>query len=403
MMKRTPTILLSIIFGVLIGYSLGYLKLPQFDENFDFFLGFGASLIAVILLILLKGRNTSLSFGKSLILFLAIFTAAYGAKLYLDSQRLLLIEQGKTEKAFLNGKLELIASELAMKQIQKVDLHIFRLEEKLKKESSISLSRKDIEDLVKLSVSLDSIKNYPSNDTSTASLSPGRGKLLIDLLTLKIDSTSLSSALRTINFSYADLRNVNLRNQDLRSIDLGFANMKHSRLDSAIFSNANLKEANLYSASMKNIQLNSSSLENANLQWTNLEGSNLSNSFFDGAELFNSNLIQANLDGSSGRFASLKGAKLNNASIIAADIFGVNLESADLSNANLSRARLRKAKLRRSTLTNCKLDSLIIDPDWFERNSGSKIIGYSSIESDYEIIKGTLLDFPLDKFYFKRK
>ena len=62
-MKGKRYLLIGLVFGIMIGWALGFLRLPYIEKNFSFLLGFIAALVLVsLLLVLLNVWNQNLLF-----------------------------------------------------------------------------------------------------------------------------------------------------------------------------------------------------------------------------------------------------------------------------------------------------------------------------------------------------
>ena len=63
-MKGKNGLLIGLVFGIMIGWALGFLRLPYIEKNFSFLLGFIAALVFVsLLLLLLATWNRNFLFG----------------------------------------------------------------------------------------------------------------------------------------------------------------------------------------------------------------------------------------------------------------------------------------------------------------------------------------------------
>lgn len=187
----------------------------------------------------------------------------------------------------------------------------------------------------------------------------------IDLRNTDLHDLQLSSHLRQIDFSGANLQRANLKYARLEDVKLHNANLQHANLSDARFlhtrlENANLKGANLHSAELNALWLENVNLQDANLEHTDLRGSSLHRANFQNANLFltklqNTDLSEANFqkiwfrgaDLQKARLgrANLQEAKLKHINLRGAQLGGANLQGADLSEANLSDANLKEANL----------------------------------------------------------
>ncbi|WP_445626867.1 nSTAND1 domain-containing NTPase [Nostoc sp. DSM 114167] len=167
----------------------------------------------------------------------------------------------------------------------------------------------------------------------------------------------LGESLASRDFSYANLRGVNLSRADLRG-----ANFSHANLSGTDFSDANLSTANLSGAKLNDARLIRANLSGANLNSADLYGVKLSRANLNGADLrganlnranlifaslSNTNFSRANLSGTDLSYTKLRHTKLSNANLTNADLTNADadISGTDFSNANLSNAKLSNAKL----------------------------------------------------------
>jgi hypothetical protein len=118
-------------------------------------------------------------------------------------------------------------------------------------------------------------------------------------------------------------------------IDLGWADLRETKLGCAKLHQADLREANLFQAYLGEANLSGSNLSGASLYCVHLGGANL-----NGANLSRSNLYGANL-----RLADLSNANLRGAELIFADLVKTNLERADLTGCRIYGISVWEARL----------------------------------------------------------
>ncbi len=176
-------------------------------------------------------------------------------------------------------------------------------------------------------------------------ISPERGQLLFSLLQSDLGTESSRDILNSADFTYADLRKVNLG----RGV-----NLKYARLDYSDFTGAQMPAANLERSELKEAQLSKVNLSDAVL-----------------------------------KRARLHNADLRLAELLSADFTNANLFGADLTGADLSEATLWATKLDNANLTDVILDNVIVDrQDWIDYISNSLgLKGASQIEDRYRIKK----------------
>jgi len=183
-------------------------------------------------------------------------------------------------------------------------------------------------------------------------ISPERGQLLYSLIQSDLGPESSRDILNSSDFSYTDLRKVNLG----RGVHL-----KHARLDHADLTRAHMPAVNLERAELKEAQMSKINLSDAILKRARLHNANL-----QGAELLSTDLTHA------------------------------NLYQANLSNADLSEATLWGAKLDKADLTDAILDNVIVDKqNWIDHIKSIDVKGASDIDSKYRVKKQGKQQFKL--------
>ena len=270
---------------------------------------------------------------------------------------------------------------------------------------SNKISEHSIQAIAKLSAAYEPYEKMESESMTTFRKSPERGILLLDLVQLSLDSSSLAKIIRNTTFAYAEIdsatfRNINLSNIDLtgchlRGADLSFANLQNAKMQGADLRGANLRGAQLSKAKMKRSKLSWSQLNNAVLHYTNLDGSDLNNANLNATQLNN---------------ATIQYAKLQSIKIQKADLTNINLYQSDLTKTDMSHSIVRNANLRNTTWTDASLkgtdltgavlrgatfqytnldqtnlnDVFVMGEDWFEKLDHWKIVGTKYIKEKYK-------------------
>jgi len=167
-----------------------------------------------------------------------------------------------------------------------------------------------------------------------------------------------------VNFSGADLSEVDLSEKGLSKLDFSEANLSGAYLREADLSGANLHRANLFGA-----YLSWADLRGTNLREANLFGAYLRAADLTGADLSHADLRKANFSWTDiralniprsepPRYAGRNGANIRAVNLLGADLSGADLSETDLSQAilrdvNFSWANLSRADLSGADLTGC--------------------------------------------------
>ena len=178
------------------------------------------------------------------------------------------------------------------------------------------------------------------SDTVDERIAKQRGRQL----QLLIRNRTPAKQLRQQDFSYADLRGLDLLRPSLseRLAGLSFSQAYTSpayQNGEDLFT-AVLGEVRLTGARLDRVDLHGAYLSKANLRAASLRGTDLRRAVLNQAVLVGADLRNANL-----ARARLFAADLRNADLSGADLTGANLRDADLRGARLSGARLAGAIL----------------------------------------------------------
>ena len=398
---------------------------PFLIENPDFFIGFAFcfSLFIIVFLLLhlisyFSKTHRVESSPKWLVALMAI--------LLLSLLFAYVIQRNKKEKrdfekqALISNslKIELISAEKNTALLPLwLDMKAKLLSVNVAESDSLSIEL--IDEIADLSHNYIPYQSYISDKLTLSS--PERGKLLLDLLKLDIDSVSFHKILNQATFAYASLPHANLEGRALNGINFTGANLRKAKLASAELNKAQLENADLWSADLSGAQLSDALLTKANLEWSKLIGAEFNNAQLDGSTLSNAIGTKASF-----RKASVQQAKLVATKLDSCDLHGVNFYESDLSRSSLKSAALSTANLRnslwtdailakanltnsvlrgisleRTDLTEVTLDSVFVrGADWYEKLSAWQVKGGEEITKKYLLKEEP--SFP-DNFVLKHK
>jgi uncharacterized protein YjbI with pentapeptide repeats len=148
------------------------------------------------------------------------------------------------------------------------------------------------------------------------------------------EANLMGANLAKAHLSKANLKGADLLRANLYKADLSFADLTDAKLIESDLSHADLRFATLAKADLSRAKLASAWLRTAHLWDACLKGANLEKAKLWGADLRNTNLEGANLSESDFSNTILCGAKLNNA-----QLRGVNINGANISNTLLKDAK----------------------------------------------------------------
>ena len=215
------------------------------------------------------------------------------------------------------------------------------------------------------------------DDTLTArAVSPERGILLLALLDLQIDTSSLKRIFLRTSFEGAGLNGADLDLAYLKGVNLQSASLRNASLQGANLDNANLSRADLWGAKLNNCNAKGADMKRAEMSWTELNNTDLSSAELSSAKLSSAKIRDAVLHKTQMQYALLdnafltssiltgceaRGSKFQNAHLSNIDGTRMGLRRADLSGANLTDAILSQANLTEVVFNNTVLEGTIMD------------------------------------------
>lgn len=250
-MKIKIYVLVALLLGLLIGWALGFLRLPYVETNASFGLGFmaGLSVFALVLLLLAmwnkdgshfgfrisdfgspvphreatetnRGKNTRIqTVLRTVLIGFPIFGGLVGGTvLYRQNadfratwqrQDAQLREMTAVVQAANNGNFAPVTRNL-LENIAKI----------LKNTPKRTLPDTTIAQIAALSAAFKPYHYFDRDSLSDKAYSPERGQLLQALALLKLAPTTFDSIKRQAVFAGADLRQSNLKGLDLNGINL---------------------------------------------------------------------------------------------------------------------------------------------------------------------------------------
>ena len=397
-MKEKINLLISIGLGAILGWILGFLRLPALENKFSFSLGFIACLTIILLGFLIvhvwnKTANSS-TFKKKTVrsistLSLILLGGFASSFLFFQQNKFF-----KIQKEQLNSKLakqfELEASTRKSNSLILINNLLDKIQNELNSNPKRILSEETIERITTLNYSFEPYRYFKGEKFSKKKWSPERGQLLLSLTKMKIDSSSFNYLKLKNSFFGADLSNANLVGADLSHVDLREALLDHANLTGANLNQATLEKASLQKVNLSEATLNGINLKNAEMQWTEFQAAELIGAFLNGANMSNSKLRKVNLSRADLRWANLSNvflneANLTNSNLLETDLSRANLKNADFTGANLITTVLIGANLKGANLTNANLLAAKIDENWLEKLETWQVTGAKEIQSSYKI------------------
>jgi uncharacterized protein YjbI with pentapeptide repeats len=412
-MKGKKHLLLGLVFGILIGWVFGFLRLPYIEKNASFLLGFITSLIFISLLFMvLTGRNSRFLHGlfvnkekagdakstpKSTLIWMTLAGVIVLGSIVCS---LIIYRQNKSFKLQIqNHDSEMKKMKATVELLQKTNQTplmsniLEEVGEELRRNPARTLTSATINRIAALSSFLKSYQIMEQDSLSKKKYSTERGKLLQTLLLMNIDTNSFTQIKRSVVFAEADLSGVDLKGLDLSGINLKGAYLKDVDLSSTNLKGANLGGANLWGANLNQANLSNADLQMADLSWAQLNEATLTLVNLNEASLLNAQLRKADLNHASFRFAQSGGALFNEANLTNVNLQGSNFAKANLSQADLSDSALGGINLSETNLIGVQLNNAMVDGDWLEKLKEWHPIGEKELSKSYIIEKGTFGKF----------
>jgi len=423
-MKGKRYLLIGASLGLIIGWTLGFLRLPVLEKNHSFWIGFGTCLALILLIISilfvwnksavltrLIGKNSTTGNPNSdtqnhrvLWIVIAVFILIGGlvTSFMIYKQNQFFEAQTNTQNNRIQEQSELMESIRKGNLIFLMNNLLNNINDELRNEANGMLSDATIARIASFGHSLKPYKYLEGDSLSTRAFSPERGQLLIALSTMKIDSISFDKIKRNTTFSYADLSGANLKNVDLNGIDLKNANLKDANLSGSNLNNANLSEAILSGGYFVKTSFNGANMEKADLKWAEMNEAYFKLANLDGANLINTKLRKADLSGATLQWAKFGSTILNEANLTDSDLLGAFLLKTNLTKANLSGALLQKIDFSDGILTGAELSTANVEKDWLEKLDAWQATGAKDIQSRYKIADDTSGRHINSKFQLKK-
>jgi uncharacterized protein YjbI with pentapeptide repeats len=412
-MKGKKHLLVGLVFGILIGWVFGFLRLPYIEKNTSFLLGFIASLIFTTLLFMLltvwnkrflhgllsnkEGERDAQNTPKTILIWMVLTGVVVLGSIV---SSLIIYRENKSFKLQIqNHDSEIQKMKVVVEQVQKTNQEplmssiLEEVGEELRRNPARTLTNATINRIAALSSFLKSYQIIELDSLSKKKYSIERGQLLQRLLLMNIDSNSFTQIKRRAVFAEADLRGADLKGLDLSGINLKGAYLKDVDLSRANLKGANLGGTNLWGANLNQANLSNADLQMADLSWAQLNEATLTLVNLNEASLLNAQLRKADLNHASFRFAQSGGALFNEANLTNVNLQGSNFAKANLSQADLSDSAMGGINLSEANLIGVQLNNAIVDDNWLEKLKEWHPIGEKELSKSYSLVKGTFGKF----------
>nr|XP_039259690.1 BTB/POZ domain-containing protein KCTD9-like [Styela clava] len=177
-------------------------------------------------------------------------------------------------------------------------------------------------------------KNQPRTDHS-----PLTRKEVVNALL--INQTNCELRFQGMNFSGADLSQLDLRYINFKLANLSGCNLMRANLNSCSFERATLTNAIMDGANMQGVKMLCCNAEGASMKCCNFDDPSGLKANMEGANMKGVNFEGSLMAGANLRVATLKNSNLKNCNLRGAVLAGTDLENCDLSGCDLFEANLR--------------------------------------------------------------
>lgn len=415
-MKQKRNLLIMTLLSGILGWTLGFLRLPYIDNDQSFWMGFIACITLVFLVVMIlwvwnknafllqligkdsTSKETQNPFRLHRLIWMLVGTFIVVGGLISSFLFFKQNEISKKNKIEQNEKLaqqfELMASTRKSNALVLINDVFDLVDEELRNHPQRMLSNATIERIVALNHSFQPYAYLKNDSLTTKKWSPERGQLLLMLSKLEMDSSSFSQIKSKTTFEGADLENINLSGANLSGVDLRNANLKNADLSHAILNEADLRSANLWGANLNHAQVRDADLKRVNMSWAELNEVRFDNSDLDDAILSSAKLRKANLSNSKLRWGNMDNAILNEANLTGMDLLATNLTQSNFEKANLSKVSLRWAILNDTNFNKANFTDIVEltkagvkEKDWLEKLSAWKVTGVKEIQKTYKLVE----------------
>ena len=421
-MKEKKYLLTGLTFGVVIGWALGFLRLPHVEKNCSFLVGFMAALALASLALLfltawnsiflpgLMGTKTVTGPSKSTrthtfiwiiltgVLLLGGVVSGFTVYRRIESFKLQIQNRDKRLQE-MAALIELVKKQNLEPLMRSV---LDDVGEELKRNPGSTLSDTTIARIAALSYFFKPYKYIEGDTLSEKTCSPERGRLLQALILMQIDTGSFTRIKRKVLFAGADLRGADLKGLDLSGINLHEANLKNAGLGGANLSGANLGGANLWGANLNRANLGKADLKRADLSWAQLNEATLILANLNGATLTNAQLRNADLYDATVQWAQSGGALFNGANLTSVNFLGANLTKVNFSRANLIDTDLRRINLSEADLLGVRLNKALVDKNWVEQLKKWQPVGVKELQENYIVVNDTFDKWKIPMYRLKK-
>ena len=393
MIRKISRVFLVVLLAAL-GWFLGYLKAPHFEDTKMFWIGFAACMFLVACVLILDFLYNSKAFNTSrksrfllgllsvLVLLAAslpgIMTSRIDSKLRSQletEQERRKMEEAKHISSLMTGYMEGLGTLLA------------RVDRDLSASNIRSLSDTTIDLVVAFNDQLSPYHIVTKDSITKARYSPEKGQLLLQLAHRRMDSLSFAKIKSRTSFSSTYLPNANLDSTDLSGIDLSKSFMPYCSFISSVLDFANLSDVYLKGGDLISVTMHESYTNRSDISHSDFTNSTIHQARLNGCNLSYSQFYGSNMTQCVVNHSLLVGAILKNCILVGTDFAVSDLSRVNLSHSNLESGRIVETSLNGATLLKLRLDSVEVSTNWGDIVQTIDACGIDDIKVNYQILK----------------
>ncbi|MBD98574.1 MAG: hypothetical protein CMO34_01930 [Verrucomicrobia bacterium] len=405
-MKRKVFSILLLASSLAAAWLIGYLNFPLAISSTSFWMGCTAALAIISLTVLLYTvyfEKTWTFFNVRNVLLLLILTVL-PLLIFFGHKSISLLEEHQRSAQRLKSEYSRRLTLLKNSSAQQQQLLFEATFEGLKQDLNIgkgTLSDSAIQKIVSFSASLKPY--YPVNIDDSMLVSPERGKLLMGICQLPMDSNSFQQLIKKVDFSYADLRMKEFSNVNLDHIKLEYSNFEQSKLKNLSLKNAALNNMKLRNSKLSNSNLSGSFLVNTDLEWTVINKCILDKADLHDSKANNTQFLNTVCNKSNLKRIDLSGALLQNSQFISSDLMSSMFVNTTIIETDLSQSRIRNTTWLNTKVSGIKLEQLVVDENWLDETTMKQIDLINELRGTYATQMESQNHFPNESFILKRR
>ena len=405
-MKRKVFSILLLASSLAAAWLIGYLNFPLAISSTSFWMGCTAALAIISLTVILYTvyfEKTWTFFNVRNVLLLLILTVL-PLLIFFGHKSISLLEEHQRSAQRLKSEYSRRLTLLKNSSAQQQQLLFEATFEGLKQDLNIgkgTLSDSAIQKIVSFSASLKPY--YPVNIDDSMLVSPERGKLLMGICQLPMDSNSFQQLIKKVDFSYADLRKVELIDLKLNGIRLEKAALSKSRLKNIQLNNSSLEGVNFSFSEIDRCDFHNSNMGDIVFRWATVQNTDMQESELNAMCANNANFINVNFTKSNLKWTKLEGTYIEKSNFDSTDLMSAIFLEATIYASSFKSSRLRKSSWKKTKIIESNMNNAAVEENWFSNPINETTDSRKQLMNMYKIIQDSSSLFPNDGFFLSLK